>query len=292
LIPESGRLDAPAPVQLAFAVHRSDAGPDPSDVPEAPALKLRGYFALAFICIALLLCDPVQRLVVAPWVRLAPSRRIAVLGRWQHFLAHLVLGSVGRIGGAGIPELPRIPASQGVLVLMNHQSVLDIPLVVASLEPGYPRIVTRKRYLRWIPLISHMVRLYEYPVVNPTANAGETRRMLGGLTEVARASDVPLVLFPEGTRTKDGEIGPFMTTGLRLILRQRPWTVYVVVADGFWERAKLKHFLGGMSAIRGRITVSGPIVWDDPRGDSTAFVEHVRGVMTARLEELRSGAPA
>ena len=175
---------------------------------------------------------------------------------------------------------------------MNHQSVLDIPLVVASLESGYPRIVTRKRYMRWIPLISHMVRLYQYPVVDPAANPGDTRRMLKGLTHAARESDVPIALFPEGHRSRTGELGPFMTTGLKILLRQRPWTVYVLVADGFWQRATMKHFLGGMSAIRGRITLAGTLSWSDPRGDSDDFIAGVRELMTTRLGELRAGTPA
>jgi 1-acyl-sn-glycerol-3-phosphate acyltransferase len=255
-------------------------------------LKLRGYFAISFVCVALLLCDPIQRLVLAPWVRLAPHKRIAVLGRWQHAMAHLVLDSLRWIGGAHLPALPRIPADEDTLILMNHQSVLDIPLVVASLASGYPRIVTRKRYLRWIPLISHMVRLYQYPVVNPAANPGESRRALAELTRAARETDVPLVVFPEGTRTKDGAIGPFKTTGLRIILRQRPWTVYVLVADGFWQRAKVKDFLGGISTIRGRITLSGPLTWDDPRADAEEFISRAREIMVARLADLREGAPA
>lgn len=260
--------------------------------PLRPGLKLRGYLALALVCITLLLCDPVQRFIIAPWVRLVPRKRIAVFGRWQHAMAQVVLKPIRWIGGAHIPELPRITPGEDVLILMNHQSVLDIPLVVASLESGYPRIVTRKRYLRWIPLISHMVRLYQYPVVNPAANPGETRKMLTDLAHAARDTDVPLVVFPEGTRSRDGEIGAFMTTGLRLILRQRPWTVYVVVADGFWQRAKLKDFLGGMSGIRGRISLVGPLTWDQPRGDSEAFIEEVRQIMVSRLAEMRAGAAA
>jgi len=255
-------------------------------------LKLRGYFAIAFVCVVLLLCDPVQRFVIVPWVRLAPRKRIPVLAGWQHALAHLVLKSLRWIGGAHLPALPSVPAGEGTLILMNHQSVLDIPLVVASLASSYPRIVTRKRYLRWIPLISHMVRLYQYPVVNPAANPGESRRALAELTRAARETDVPLVVFPEGTRTKDGAIGPFKTTGLRIILRQRPWTVYLLVADGFWQRAKMKDFLGGMSAIRGRMTLSGPLTWDDPRGDSDEFISRAREIMVERLRELREESPA
>ncbi|HSG07486.1 MAG TPA: lysophospholipid acyltransferase family protein [Longimicrobiales bacterium] len=253
--------------------------------------KLRGYVALAVVCLSLVVLDPLQRLFVAPWVRLVPSRRIPLLTRWQRFLARVVLDPVEKIGGARISELPRVPGGPGVLVLMNHQSVLDIPLVVSSIHGAYPRIVTRKRYMRWIPLISHMVRLYQYPVVDPSANAGEGKRMLGGISEAAATSDVPMAIFPEGTRTRTGDIARFRSTGLKLILAQRPWTVYVLVADGFWQRAKLKHFLGGMSQIHGQVTMQGPFHWTDPTADSQPFIEEMRDRMVSRLGEMR-GTPA
>ena len=253
--------------------------------------KLRGYVALAVVCLALVVLDPVQRLVIAPWARLVPQRRIPLFTRWQRFMARVVLGPVKTIGGAKIPEFPHVPGGPGVLIVMNHQSVLDIPLVVASVHDAYPRIVTRKRYLRWIPLISHMVRLYQYPVVDPRANTGEAKRMLESIAKAAATSDVPLAIFPEGTRSRNGDIGRFRSTGLKLILAQRAWTVYVLVADGFWQRAKMKHFLGGMSAIEGRVTMQGPFRWSDPTTDPDPFIEELRNRMVTRLAEMRAVTP-
>lgn len=253
---------------------------------------LRGYIAFSFILLGLLLFDPVQRIVVAPWARLAPSRRIRIYTRWQRFLAHFVLRSVAWMGGAKIPEVPRIDGRDGVLVLMNHQSVLDIPLMVAAVHGSYPRIVTRKRYHRWIPQISHMVRLYQYPVVDPKAGAEETRRMVDDIAEAARTADVPMGIFPEGTRTRDGEIGRFRTRGLKAMLEQRPWEVHVLVADGFWERAKLKDLLGGWATMRGKIVHLGPFAWEDPTADPEPFMDHMRERMVSALADLRSGVPA
>jgi 1-acyl-sn-glycerol-3-phosphate acyltransferase len=254
--------------------------------------KLRGYAALAVILLALLLLDPVQRLLIAPWAQASPSRRVRVFSRWQRFLALSILRCLRVVGGASIQDVPKIQGREGVLILMNHQSVLDIPLVVAAVHDTYPRIITRKRYVRRIPLISHMIRLYQYPVVDPAANPSETRKMLASIRHAARSSDVPLVIFPEGTRTKDGEIGRFQTTGLRLILRQRAWSVYALVADGFWERAKMKHFLAGVGAIRGRTTLLGPFQWQDPDGDAEAFTEVVRASMVQALAGMRGSASA
>ncbi len=255
-------------------------------------MKLRGYVAILLVCLALLSADLVERTVIHLWVRLAPTRRIPVLTRWQHIMAYTMLGLVKRAGGASIPEIPSIPGGPGVLVLMNHQSLLDIPLVCASIDGSYPRIITRKRYLRWIPLISHMVRLYQYPVVDPRANPGESRRGLEDIAEAARTSDVPLAVFPEGTRTRNGEIGRFRTSGLRVILGARPWKVYVLVADGFWERAKFKDFVADLSTIQGRIEVAGVLEWSDPEADPAEFIEEARRQMVEALARMRIPAAA
>ena len=255
-------------------------------------MKIRGYVALTVICLGLLLADPVQRFIIHPAIWLFPSRRISILTRWERLMAWWVLFNITVLGGARVPELPAIPGGPGVLVLMNHQSVLDIPLVVASLRERYPRIVTRKRYQRWIPLISHMVRLYQYPVVDPRAKGSEMRQALATIREAARTSEVPLAIFPEGSRTRDGEIRRFRTTGLEVILRQRPWTVYVLVADGFWQKARVTDFVGGMADIQGRITLQGPFEWEDAEADPEPFMERMRTLMVEELERLRRGIPA
>ena len=262
--------------------------PDTPTTPGPHDVKLRGYVALVFMSSAFLVCDLIQRFIVAPWVKLRPSRRIPVLTAWIQAMAVLVMGSVRRIGGASLPESPRVvPTGPGVLIVMNHQSVLDIPLVVQTVDAGYPRIVTRARYHRFIPLISHMVRLYQYPVVDPSANARDLVESLRSLEREAAESDVPMAIFPEGTRTRDGEIGRFRKRGLDRILASRDWTVHVFVADGFWKTARLRDFLGGMAHIDGRMAYLGQREWADPSAESGPFIEELREMMVEGLEELR-----
>jgi 1-acyl-sn-glycerol-3-phosphate acyltransferase len=254
-------------------------------------LKLRGYLALATVCLGLLLSDILQRFVVTPWVKIRPSRRVPVLTGWIGFMAKVVTRPMVRIGGADIPVPDRVvPGEPGVLILMNHQSLFDIPLLVQSVGGGYPRIVTRKRYGRWIPLISQMTRLYQYPLVDPSADAAEMRRTYMELRHMARTTDLPVALFPEGTRSRDGSLGPFRTKGVSLMLRARPWKVYVLVADGFWQQPRFKDFVRGMSDIRGRFALAGTLEWTDPRADPEPFLEQVRELMQAELDRMRRGA--
>ena len=221
-----------------------------------------------------------------------PSAGPHILGAWQRFLTRTVFLILRRVGGASLPAAPSIPGEAGVLILMNHQSFLDIPLIIASLDGFYPRIVTRSRYARWIPLISHTLRKFAYPLVDPRAKAGTGRRNLDDLAEVARTSAVPLALFPEGTRTQDGEIGRFRTRGLQRILGARDWRVYVLVCDGYWKHAKFVEFAGEMSGIEGRVSLHGPFRWRDPDADPGTFIAGMHEVMVEELARGRAAAPA
>jgi 1-acyl-sn-glycerol-3-phosphate acyltransferase len=256
-------------------------------------VKIRGYVALGIVGFAFPFFDLVQRTVIAGWARLRPSRRISTLGWWINRMRAFVIWCLERVGGASIPMPPRVvPTGPGTLIVMNHQSVLDIPLVVSTVKDGYPRIVTRDRYRRFIPLISHMVRLYQYPLVDPRAKSGHVRESLNSLGEAAGTSDVPIAIFPEGTRTKDGGIGTFRMRGLKSILSKRPWSVHLFVVDGFWKTAKMKDFVQGMAHIEGRAAYLGHFEWTDPEQDPTAFIESLRARLVEGLARLRSDGDA
>jgi len=258
-------------------------------------VKIRGTVTLVLEALALLVFDVVQRLVISPLVHLIPSRRDRILATWQQGIASTVLFLVRFVGGARIGDIPQLPSRSGVLVLMNHQSLLDIPLVVRSLRPGYPRIITRARYAKGKPLISHMLKLYQYPLVDPRATV---RTDLQRLAREAAESPVPMVIYPEGTRTRDGSLGRFKRTGLKAILAERSWEVWVVTADGYWQCAKLDDFRESVSGIEGRMTASGP--WPSPQPGSAgsegeeieAFIRKMEAHMAESLHDLRQGAAA
>ena len=256
---------------------------------EAFLSKLRAYLAIAFAGLSMLIGDPIQRFLISGIVTVLPSKKDAVLGWWQRCVAHSLLFAACRIGGARLSELPRIPARAGVLILMNHQSLLDIPVVVLSMDKLYPRIVTRALYARRKPLMTHMAKLYQYPLVDPRAPSKEH---LLGLEKAAREGNTPLVLFPEGTRSRNGEIGRWRRGALDRLLRARSWKVYMIVIDGFWQVGKLSDFVANVSSVRGNVTSVGP--FDSPKlGEPLdAFVEEMKTRMHEALTTLRASRPS
>ena len=229
-----------------------------------------------------------QRTAVVGLVTLLPKRRDRILGGWQRWIARSLLGLVTVVGGAKLGPLPTIPGRSGVLILMNHQSVIDIPLMVASLDDLYPKIVTRARYAGRTLLISHMLRLYQYPLVDSRATVGGRLREL---EDQAKNAQIPMAIFPEGSRSRDGTIGRFKRLGLEAILRSRRWEVYILVADGFWKAATLNDFTSSISEVVGRVCVLGPFDSPEPDGPFDGFVQEMQERMEEALEEMRRSVP-
>ena len=248
--------------------------------------RIRAGTALALVILVVLVIGYViQRTVVAAVVRVVPSARDRILAAWLAAVAASTLAILHRVGGGQWNRPPRIPHDPGILVLMNHQSLLDIPLVVQSVHGGYPLIVTRERYLhaKYL-LISHILRLYRFPIVEPGRAAAS---QIEGLRGFAREAHHPMVIYPEGHRSRNGELGPFKKGGLGGILAARRWQVYLIVVDGFWQCARLPDFLAGLAHMKGRIECLGPFDSPAEGEDPGPWIERMRELMAMKLNDIR-----
>lgn len=244
-----------------------------------------GYIVFVLVGVQFLVADLIQRIVVGPLIWARPGAREQILTGWAQGLRRLLFGLVEGIGRARFDVRARIPAAAGTLVVMNHQSLLDIPVGTRMVPDGYARFVLRARYTRGVPLISHMSRLYRHPSVSPgQRNRGE----FDAMRDAALSSQQPILIFPEGHRTRDGEIGRWRTGGVRALLRARKWSVYVAVLDGVWETPSIAEFVRNLSSLRCRTDVAGPFPFDPDRDDPEAFIAQLRTVMCDKLAQLRA----
>lgn len=243
---------------------------------------LRSAFGFLLIAPLFFVTGSFQRFVLWPYVTLRPARRKAVMDPFMHFMARSVLVCM-KIGGARIREIGHVPTDQPVLVLMNHQSLLDIPTGVALCRPNVPLIVTRKLYGRGIPLVSPMLRIQRYPLIDPKRD----RRGAVALVQEAARRQQGILLYPEGHRGRGGELQPFASAGIRVVLTERRMPVYLIVTDGFWVCRKAKDFFFRIHEIHGRTEILGPFDPPVDEAEVPAFVERMRETMQAKLEEMR-----
>jgi 1-acyl-sn-glycerol-3-phosphate acyltransferase len=218
-----------------------------------------------------------------PRIVLWPRRRRAYVSSYMKLMSRGIMLLL-RLGGARFRRGGHVPTEAAVLIVMNHQSLLDIPTVTLMAEPNVPAFVTRRRYLRFIPSISPSIRLLDSPIVDPE---GDPRGAVEELRRSALAHDHGLLIFPEGHRSSDGEIGRFRAAGLKAILAARRMPVYLVVTDGFWKSRRFVDFLGSVPLIRGETEVLGPFEPPASGDELAGFIRELREKMLSRLREMR-----
>jgi 1-acyl-sn-glycerol-3-phosphate acyltransferase len=249
-----------------------------------------GAFVALFACYSIFFIGLGQRLIVWPIVTLFPRRRTAVVRVWLRMQAFATLAMARLVAGVRLTVRGTIPP-RSCIVVMNHQSVLDIPLGVSLIRGPQVVIPTRDRYRRGVPGISPLVRLAGFPIVSQKRSI--SRDELQGLSDAAdlvARGERTLLIFPEGHRTRDGAIGRFMRSGLRIMLARTSGPVYCVVADGMTEARTTADALTGFARAEVRVTILGPFTLEGPATPDAVdtFMESVRQRMVDTLAAMRA----
>jgi 1-acyl-sn-glycerol-3-phosphate acyltransferase len=114
-----------------------------------------------------------------------------------------------------VTGLDKIDTSKPHVYAVNHASALDIPVLYVNL-PFQFRIAFKKELLSY-PIVGWQLKRSGQICIdqqNPARSVGSIRMALKGLKQ-----GMPLVIFPEGGRTPDGEIKPFMPGAFFLAIK-------------------------------------------------------------------------
>lgn len=245
-------------------------------------------FAAVYSIYVLAVLGPVQWLIIKPLRAFFPKGRREIANSWLKMQARWVLGLARVIGGMRLRVDGRLP-EECCVVLMNHQSLFDIPVAFALVRGPFPHVPTRASYRHGIPGISGLISLVEGPFLEQGDRATRAERdALVAAGDATARGERSFLIYPEGHRSRTGEILPFMTGGLRLVLRRtsnRP--LYLIVADGLWGLARFSDIATGMGDRIVRVSVQGPFTIPPDDREHVAFIGAMRSEMIAMLERLR-----
>jgi 1-acyl-sn-glycerol-3-phosphate acyltransferase len=121
------------------------------------------------------------------------------------------------------------------LLIANHQSMFDIPILGSLLFTNFPKYVSKRELARWIPSISYNLRRGGNAIID-RADREQATRAIRELGEHAQRRGVSAVIYPEGTRARAGQLGPFKPAGALALLEAAPEVAVVPVAiDESWQ---------------------------------------------------------
>lgn len=183
------------------------------------------------------------------------------------------LGLYHRFEKRGLEHLPK---SGGALIVANHQSYLDIPILAVA-APRHVAFVARaslesSRFLKWLMRESGVV------LIHPNT---PDRKALEGM--IAHLEDGDCVaVFPEGTRTRDGALGTFRA-GAAVAARRAGVPIIPACIQGAFEAWPRSSALPSPRKVRVRF--GEPLA-----GEREGVMEEAKARIGAMLAEDRAGA--
>ncbi len=125
----------------------------------------------------------------------------------------------------------KIPCNQPVIYTPNHAGAFDIPAVILT-APEVPMFMAKKE-LSKLPMVSKWMDVVDCVFVD-RSNKNTARSSLQEAIDKVKTGR-SLVIFPEGTRSKDGKLGEFRGGAMKVAMETGAAVVPVLI-EGSRER--------------------------------------------------------
>jgi len=194
----------------------------------------------------------------------------------------ILWGAGTRLDVQGLERIPRGP----VVYASNHSSMFDIWALAASL-PGSTRFVAKAELGR-IPLVGLAMKRAGHIMINREVKA-KAMESYAEAGDKIRSGFSPIV-FPEGTRSRTGEMLPFKTTPFALAIAAQVPVVPVYVHNTF---AILPKGAWRMRSMPIRIRIGDPVPTAGlTLADRSRLKDQVEAQVRALQARVDSGASA
>jgi 1-acyl-sn-glycerol-3-phosphate acyltransferase len=122
-----------------------------------------------------------------------------------------------------------LPVGRSIIFIANHQSDFDIPPMIYFLRKYHAKFVSKVELTKGVPSISYNLK------VGGGANIdrNDPRQAITELVKFGtrmKENKWSAMIFPEGTRSKDGKVKTFQAAGVAALLKKCPDALLVPVA--------------------------------------------------------------
>lgn len=201
-------------------------------------------------------------------------------------LQRLLLWELRLVGTRLVVEKSeKIAPGTGYLLISNHQSLIDVPIFGGLLFSNYPKYIAKAELGRWLPTVSFNLTHGGNAIIDRD-DPRQALRTIKALGEECQRRNTAVVIFPEGTRSRDGELGDFKPSGTVTLMRAAPdLAVVPTTIDGSWELLRHKLFPVPFGTTV-RVRFGDPIEQSDG-DDPKALLERARAEIDATLARWR-----
>lgn len=128
-----------------------------------------------------------------------------------------------------------LPLGRPIIFMANHQSLADIPPLIYYLRKYHAKFISKIELTKGIPSISYNLKYGG----GANIDRNDSRQSITEIVKLAtrmKENKWSTVIFPEGTRSKNGVVKPFQVGGIATILKKCPEALLVPIAiNNSWK---------------------------------------------------------
>ncbi len=189
--------------------------------------KFLGYFLspIAIVAFLLALCifQPVQWVCYRFFSYRAHKRAVDLLNLCLTGTMYILGNTVTFI------NKQNLLVGRPMIFISNHQSLLDIPPLIWYLRKYHAKFISKIELTKGIPSISYNLKYGGGANIN-RKDARQSLLEMGKFGDRMKQNNWSAVIFPEGTRSKNGRVKPFQAGGIAILLKKCPEALLVPIA--------------------------------------------------------------
>ena len=139
-----------------------------------------------------------------------------------------------------------IDRNRPLIIVANHQSLHDIYPLTWYMRKHHPKFISKIELGKGIPSVSYNLRHGGAALID-RKNPRQSLPALMKFGEYIEKNKYAAVIFPEGTRSKDGAPKSFQTKGLEILFKKIPSALVVPVSiNNSWKMLRYGKFPMGL----------------------------------------------
>ena len=144
--------------------------------------------------------------------------------------------------------MENIPENKPLIIVANHQSLHDITTIIWFLRKTHPKFISKIELGKGIPSVSYNLRRGGSALIDrkdPKQALPEIKKV----AELINSNNYAVVIFPEGTRSKNGLPRPFASSGLKMLYKFAPDAYFLpITINNSWKMSKYGDFPMGLGS--------------------------------------------
>lgn len=207
-------------------------------------LKLISYpiSALYYFLFLVILCvfHPIQWFCFTFFGYEAHKKSVSILNFFLVRNTHLLATTYSFHGREKIPN--GVP----LIIVANHQSLYDIIPIIWFMRKWHPKFVSKKELGKGIPSVSYNLR-HGGSVLIDRKDSKQALSEIKKMGEYIEKHKRSTVIFPEGTRSKNGVPKKFSESGLKILCKYAPSAYIVPISiNNSWKMNRYGQFPMGL----------------------------------------------